>query len=145
MSRHVKRLLHKSKKPVAHISKRFSSVYTLVFIALFAGVGTYVIMNSFAATGPTANLWIVPSGGTGSCVRQATQVDYSSAPANAKCSSMAAADSAAQSGDTVRFIAGTYGSQSLIATSKTVSFIGTGSDTILASLNFGGASGGCTS
>src|SRR4051812_41785553 len=108
MSRHIKRLLHKSKKPVTRLTKKFTSVHALVFVAIFAGVGTYIIMSSFAATGPTANMWIVPSGGVSNCVRQATPVDYSAAPANAKCNSMSAADNAAQNGDTARFIAGTY-------------------------------------
>jgi hypothetical protein len=51
---------------------------------------------------------------------------------------MATADAAAQAGDTVRFIAGSYGSQSLSGTTKAVTFIGTGADTVLGSLNLGG-------
>jgi hypothetical protein len=50
MSRHVKRLLNKSKRPVTHIARRTTSVYGLIFAVLFAGVGTYLIVGSFAAT-----------------------------------------------------------------------------------------------
>jgi hypothetical protein len=116
---------------------RFTRLHLLIVAVLFGGVGTYLLFFSHAAT-VTANLWVVPSGGSSSCARQATATDFSSAPASAKCSSVSAADAAAQAGDTVRFVAGTYGSFNLTATTKAVTYIGTGSDTVFNSLSLGG-------
>jgi chitodextrinase len=64
-----------------------------------------------------ANLWIDPSGG--SCARQATAGAYSDAQA---CGSMQAASNAAQSGDTINIVDGSYSSQALNAGSKALTF-----------------------
>jgi chitodextrinase len=77
-----------------------------VFALLFAVVGTYLIINSFAAQPTVANFWIDTSGG--SCTRQAVAGSYSDAQA---CGSMKAAYEAASSGDVVVVKPGSYGGQ----------------------------------
>lgn len=116
MKRHAKLLLSKTKKPAVQIGKRITSVYGMLFAVIFAGVGTYVIMSSFAATGTTANLWIDADGGT--CTYSATPAAYNSASA---CASMQAAVAASSSSTTtmVRMVAGTYSSTQTITSSKT--------------------------
>ena len=55
-----------------------------------------------------ANVFVVASGGSGSCSRSATQVAFASAPASAKCSSIQAAVSAMSGGDVAIVKSGTY-------------------------------------
>ncbi len=88
------------------IVNRFSKTQLSVFVMIFAGLGTYFIINSFAASPTTANFWIDPNGG--SCTRSASPAAYNDATA---CSSMTAAYNAAQNGDNVIIKAGGYGSQ----------------------------------
>ena len=64
-----------------------------------------------------ANLWIDTSGG--SCTRHGTPGGYIDSEA---CSSFQTAYSAAQSGDTVNIVDGTYGGQGLAAGTKTLTF-----------------------
>ncbi len=90
----------------------------------------------------TANLWVDSNGGT--CTRQASPAPYVDAAA---CSSFSAAASAVSSGDTVRVVSGSYGSQSVTRTglardasfSNNVNFIADGSVTI-AGLSVGSGS-----
>jgi hypothetical protein len=82
-----------------------SSVRRSFPAALVLALG--IFSNAQAAT-TTANLFVVPSGGSGSCTRSATPVDFSSAAAGAKCSSIQSAVSAASGGDTVIVKSGTY-------------------------------------
>jgi hypothetical protein len=61
----------------------------------------------------TANLWVVPSGQSGSCIRQATPLVVSTSPLSTKCSNMNVACAAASAGDTIRVQNGAYPSQTL--------------------------------
>jgi chitodextrinase len=71
-----------------------------------------------AASGPgSANLWVDPSGG--SCARQASSGSYVDAQA---CGSLQAAYNAAQSGDVVNIVDGSYTSQGLASGTKTITF-----------------------
>ncbi|HET9721517.1 MAG TPA: dockerin type I domain-containing protein [Candidatus Saccharimonadales bacterium] len=93
---------------------RFSKVNLLIFILIFAGIGGYVLLHSFAATTQTtANLWVDTTGG--SCTRQATAGAYNDAGA---CSSMQAAMTAAQAGDRVIVKCGAYPSQTISTGTK---------------------------
>jgi len=69
-------------------NSRFNRVNLSVFGVLFAFVGGYLVISSFAATTPptTANLWVDANGGN--CVRSNSPVAYSDADA---CSSIDAA------------------------------------------------------
>ena len=84
--------------------------------------------------GATANLWVDTNGG--SCARQATPGTYVDAQA---CSSFAAAYTAAQCGDTVDVVAGSYGAQTLSASKSctpttAVTFSAQGSVTLTGAL-----------
>jgi hypothetical protein len=70
------------------------------------------------AAPPTANLWVIPSGGLDPCTRPSSPVDYSSAPNSAKCSSMQAAVKASHPGDLIRMKAGSYGGQTITSNSS---------------------------
>jgi hypothetical protein len=74
-------------------------------------------VTSQAAT-TTGNLFVVPSGGSSSCARSATAVDFSSASSGAKCASIQAAVSAASGGDTVIVKSGTYSNASISNVTK---------------------------
>src|SRR3712207_427369 len=82
------------------------------FALLFAGLGTYLVLSSLAATS-TANLWVDTNGG--SCTRQATAGSYGDAQA---CGSFDAAYEAAQCGDTIGIKGSTYPEQNINATEK---------------------------
>jgi chitodextrinase len=73
------------RQSLNHIA--FSKRSLIVFILIFATIGSYVIYRGFAANPPafTANLYVVPSGssqGSASCVRSTILVDYPTALAN---------------------------------------------------------------
>jgi hypothetical protein len=77
--------------------------------ALLLSLG--LLSGSVSAAGAattTANVFVVSSGGSGSCARQASPVDFASAPANAKCSSFQSAVSAMAGGDTAIVKSGSY-------------------------------------
>jgi hypothetical protein len=77
--------------------------------ALLLSLGLIAGATSAAnAATTTANVFVVSSGGSGSCVRQASPVDFASAPTNAKCSSMQSAVAAMSGGDTAIVKSGTY-------------------------------------
>jgi hypothetical protein len=91
---------------------RFTKANLAIFIIIFACIGGYVILHSFAA-GTTANLWVDTNGGT--CARSATPGAYVDAGA---CASMQAAVAACQAGDIIRMKAGTYGAQTITSSSS---------------------------
>lgn len=95
------------------ITTRFNRRRFIIFGFLFAVIGSYAIYSSFAASPTTANLWIDTNGG--SCTRQATPGAYVDAQA---CSSMQAAMTAAQGGDTVIIKNGTYPAQTISSGTK---------------------------
>ena len=70
--------------------------------------GAFEYQNA-APTGPTANLWVDPNGGT--CTRQASATTYNDAAA---CGSLSAAYNAASPNDLVIIKSGTYGSQTIL-------------------------------
>ncbi len=105
----------------------FSSISLIVVLIVFAGLGSYLIINSFATTASgQANLWIdAVSGTTHSCARVGTPgltgEDYATAsnPSNHRvCSSIQAAISACTPGDTIRMKAGNYTSEPAITAIK---------------------------
>jgi hypothetical protein len=104
-------LLKNSKMPKILSTIRFSKIYLTLFVVAFAAIGGYLVFSSFAA-GSTANLWIDSNGG--SCSR-GSGTTYSDAAA---CADPNSAYAAAQCGDTIRIINGTYSSFTLNAASK---------------------------
>jgi hypothetical protein len=94
-----------AKKPVVQIAKHVRPLYGAIFAVLFASVGTYVIMSSFAATGDVANIWVDQNGG--SCQRSTTQISYTGSGDTTSCSSLQTACNAAASGDLVLIRSGT--------------------------------------
>jgi hypothetical protein len=97
------------------IKKRglINRVNIAVFVVLFAGIGGYFVINSFAASTPTApgnaNIWVSPTGsstvGTGTNCQRGAAAAYDP---NKDCS-WAAAYAAASNNDVVNVIAGDYG------------------------------------
>lgn len=93
-------------------------------IAIVIGMGAIFFGPNIVGGGgggPTgaslnANLWVVPSGQSGSCIRQATPLTVSASPLSTKCSSMNVACAAAAAGDTIRVQNGSYPSQTLATT-----------------------------
>jgi hypothetical protein len=81
---------------------RFNKVHFAVFAVIFAAIGGFLLLHSFAA-GTGANLWVDTNGGT--CTRQATAGAYVDAQA---CGSLNAAYAAASPGDLVLVKPGTY-------------------------------------
>jgi len=81
--------------------------------------GTIYQSSQPASTAGTANLWIDTTGG--SCTRSSSPAAYSD---SAACGSLAAAYSAATTGDTIGVENGTYGDQSLTSGTKTLTFVG---------------------
>ena len=67
-------------------ASKFSKLSMSLVVLLVAGVGTYLLINSFAATPTVANLWVDGSGG--SCTYNSTATTYSDAAA---CGSIDAA------------------------------------------------------
>jgi len=103
---------------------RLVSFFWILFLAVIPvslygqGSQSAVPPGPYAGSAPTtANLWISTSGG--SCTRQATAGIYNSAQA---CGSMAAAFSAASSGDIIVMKNGTYAAQTVSGSAKTVTF-----------------------
>ena len=88
---------------------RFSTSHLVIFGLLFGAIAGYAIYSSFAASpAGTANLFVVPSGGSASCVRASSPVTLAQAAANNKCSSILSACTAHQAGDTAIVENGTY-------------------------------------
>ena len=86
---------------------------SLVLAAIMMAVLLWFEVPANAQSYPTTgNLWV---GASGSCTRSASAVAYNAGTA---CSSMQAALSAAQGGDTVMILNGTYGNQSLSSGAK---------------------------
>jgi hypothetical protein len=99
-----------------------SSVRRSFPAALILSLGLLAGANGAAVAATTnANVFVVPSGGSGSCVRQATPVAFASAPSNAKCSSVQAAVAAMSGGDTAIVKSGTYANASVSGVSKSPS------------------------
>lgn len=91
--------------------KHKNNAVILLFVALFAVIGGYLIYSSKAATpNITANLWVDINGGT--CSRQSTAGAYSD---SAACARFQDAWAACQPGDTiiVKSSATSYGAQSI--------------------------------
>ncbi|GEM_PF-2910475 len=83
-------------------------------VALIIHAGLFAQRSSSVNSYPTAgNLWV---GAKGSCTRSATPVAYNAATA---CGSMQAAQTAAQGGDTVIILDGTYSNQTISSGQKT--------------------------
>jgi hypothetical protein len=83
------------------------SVLRRLCLAVVAALFLLPAVAANAAT-TTANVYVVPSGGSGTCARQATPVAFASAPASAKCSSFQSAVSAMAGGDTAIVKSGSY-------------------------------------
>jgi hypothetical protein len=81
-----------------------------VFRRLCLAVAAALLLLPAAAQAATtnANVFVVPSGGSASCVRSTTQVTFASAPVSAKCSSMQSAVAAMSGGDVAIVKSGTY-------------------------------------
>ena len=98
-------------------TKYLNKLNLTLFAVVFAAIGSYVIINSFAATTPVgkANLWIDTTGGT--CVHNTSTVggDYID---NQACGSMQAAIAACTPGDTIRMKSGNYTSEPAITSVK---------------------------
>jgi hypothetical protein len=92
----MKTKLNKTKHKIRIGRQGFSKRNALLFTFLFAGLGTYIIVKSFAATPATANFWI--DGNGGSCTRQSTPASYTDSTA---CPDFNTAYHAAQPGDLV--------------------------------------------
>jgi hypothetical protein len=98
----------------AKLTQRNSKITLILFALLFAGIGSYFIINSFAATAPTkANLWVDLSG-QNNCVRQDNPANYSDANA---CGSFSEAFLTANCGDLiyVKGTTGNYAGQQLLS------------------------------
>jgi hypothetical protein len=93
------------------------SVLRRLCLAVMAALYLLPAVAASAAT-TNANVFVVPSGGSASCARQATAVTFAAAPAAAKCSSVQAAVSAMSGGDTAIVKSGTYSSASVSGVSK---------------------------
>lgn len=87
------------------IKARFSKTHLLIFAGLFAAIGGYFLLRSFAAEPLLANVWVDTNGGT--CTRSATPVAYNDAAA---CGTLqAAADKVVNNScDVVAVRDGTY-------------------------------------
>jgi hypothetical protein len=77
-------------------------------VMALAGVSVFIGSATIPVQAPTANLWVDTDGGT--CVDNASPVEYSSATA---CASLDAANDTCEGGDTVIIKGGTYGSQAV--------------------------------
>jgi hypothetical protein len=86
----------------------------ILSLGLLAGASSAAV----AAT-TTANVFVVPSGGSSPCTRQATPSDFGSAASSAKCSTIQAAVSAMGGGDTAIVKSGTYANASINGVTKT--------------------------
>jgi hypothetical protein len=96
-----------------------SSVRRSLVAALFLSLGLVAGGSSTAIAATTnANVFVVPSGGSSSCSRQATPVTLAAAPASAKCSTMQAAVSAMSGGDTGIVTSGTYANANISGVTK---------------------------
>jgi hypothetical protein len=76
-------------------------------LAVIAAALVLPAAGAQAAT-TAANVWVVPSGGSSSCVRSAAAVTLAGAPASARCSSVQAAVSAMAGGDVALVASGSY-------------------------------------
>jgi hypothetical protein len=126
------------------------NIKTIVVLLLMAvATGIYVIFFSHAApNGPTANLWVVPSG-SGTCSPAHPAVDYSTAlSSNSVCSlaqnaqvfQLAASRADSSQADIIRVKPGSYGSQTVTETKSSpgISIIGEDKPTTtLSSLGIG--------
>jgi len=86
-------------------TSRLSKVHLLVFVAVFALIGAYIILQGSAATG-AANIFVAASG-NGSCTRSTTVLSFSSAAGHI-CSTPLVACQAAASADIVIIEDGSY-------------------------------------
>jgi hypothetical protein len=114
-----KKLKSMLRRTGTKIKKRglINRVNIAVFVVLFAGIGGYFVINSFAATPTgTANLWI-DGNASGTCQYSSSLVAYSPVTA---CETMQKAVAASSNTTTtqVRMIAGSYPGQT-ITTNKT--------------------------
>lgn len=110
-----------------HAARRKSRTYKVVAGAVVTVlVGSVVVATPGGGSGTLkANLWIDTTAGVGTCTRQATAAAYADAQS---CSSIPAALAQVQGGDTVRFTAGSFGSQTISSAQKSpaVTFVGAG-------------------
>lgn len=83
-------------------------------VAVAAAVAAIIAGGGGGASPTMANIFAVPSGATGTCVRQAAPTTFATATANAKCS-IPDAYAAANQGDTVLVRDGSYGNVTIPA------------------------------
>jgi hypothetical protein len=101
---------------------------------------TPTVSDGTNSTPTSANLFVVPSGGTASPTRMSTAADFASATSGSKASSLNAACGAANDGDVVIVRDGSYGGQSINcakSTSNPVKFYGSRSGVTFSSLSIG--------
>lgn len=124
-----------------------------VVLMIFAFLGAYLLLNSKADVGSTANIWVASNGNdSGSNCTRSSAIANPDSTGLTLCKTMSTALSKASAGDTIRLLAGDYPSQSISRTGLTrdtdftnnIKFIandGPGSVT-LAGLSIGSSSAG---
>lgn len=93
----------------------FSRYHLLVFLAVFGGIGGYMLLQSHAATTGTANVFVAANGSDSgaNCKRFATAQANPDSSGASLCASFNQAYMVAQPGDIVGVLAGTYPNQML--------------------------------
>lgn len=110
----------KSKNESLIEAERFSKRHVLVFLVIFAIIGSYFLLHSFAATPSGANLFVSPNGNDAgaNCKRFASLTANPDSGGTSLCATFNKAYQLASPGDTVTMVSGNYGYQAISASAK---------------------------